>query len=67
MKFHPKYLLFGAIFVALIVGYYYYLTNMNTKSVEDTNNLGEVQKVITENLANDRDDIVQYVVGSYEK
>ena len=25
-----------------------------------------LEKVITENLANDRDDIVQYVLGSYE-
>ena len=50
MKFHPKYLLFGAIFVALILGYYYYLTNRNVKTVEDQSDLSEVEKVITENL-----------------
>jgi hypothetical protein len=50
MKLSPKSLIIGVIFVALILGYYYYLTNLNVKKVDDNDKLGKVDMVITENL-----------------
>ena len=47
---NPKMLIIGVISVALILGYYYYLTNLNVKTVSDNEELGKVDLMITENL-----------------
>ena len=50
MKLSPKSLIVAVIFVALIVGYYYYLSNRTDTSAEAQSELTEVQLVTTENL-----------------
>lgn len=50
MKPSPKSLVVAVIFVVLIVGYYYYLSNRTDTSAEAKDTLSEVAYVTTENL-----------------
>ena len=50
MKLNPKMILVAVIFVALIVGYYWYLSNRLDNNAENKGDLTAVQKVTTANL-----------------
>ncbi|MGN0342326.1 MAG: DUF6715 family protein [Roseburia sp.] len=43
-------ILAGIVCVALVVGFYYYLSNRTTESVQDTPEISEITKVTTKNL-----------------
>ena len=50
MKLSPKSLIIAVVFVLLILGYYYYLSNMSQKNVTDTDQLTDVEMVVTTDL-----------------
>lgn len=67
MKLSPKSLLVAVIFVVLIVGYYWYLSNRNVSSAEAKSDLTEVQMVITEDLDGNYPSTPREVVKFYNR
>ena len=50
MKKHIRGVIAGIICVLLVVGYYYYLSHRDTKTVADTTELTAITKITTKNL-----------------
>lgn len=67
MKLSPKSLLVAVIFVVLIVGYYYYLSNRSDTSAEASTGLTEVQKITTENLEQSYPETPREVIKFYNR
>ena len=67
MKLNPKMLLVAAIFVALIVGYYWYLSTRLDNSAESKGDLTAVQKVTTENFDQDYPKTPREVIKAYNQ
>ncbi len=67
MKLNPKMILVAVIFVALIVGYYWYLSNRLDNNAESKSDLTAVQKVITNDLAQDYPKTPREVLKAYNQ
>ena len=67
MKLNPKMILVAVIFVALIVGYYWYLSNRLDNNAENKGDLTAVQKVTTANLEQDYPKTPREVLKAYNE
>ena len=67
MKLNPKMLLVAVIFVALIVGYYWYLSSRPGNNAESKGDLTAVQKVTTANLEKDYPKTPREVLKTYNE
>lgn len=67
MKLNPKMILVAVIFVALIVGYYWYLSSRLDNNAESKSDLTAVQKVITNDLEQNYPKTPREVLKTYNE
>ncbi len=67
MKLNPKMILVAVIFVALIVGYYWYLSTRLDNNAESKSDLTAVQKITTNDLEKDYPKTPREVLKAYNE